>query len=280
MASVWIENEKNYNKQDCELKACYRLLKKLRKLYPQLPMCILLDGLYAGQPMFNKLKEQGMEWIIVFKEGAMPEAYKWIMTISDEYNHRKVLVQCEEKEIGVRQRRCHEDKFIREKPKYQKRKIIKEKTYTWINDAEHWDGERKFNIITCKEVEDKKINCDYVWLVSDKLKGSEDTIKELTERGRCRWKIENEGINMKKNGGYNLEHLYSRDEISMKIWHAIIDIAHLINQLIEKGSLVTMKAFGSIKNIANMMFEHFRYYVFRKHAHPLRIQIRLTWDSS
>ena len=33
MASEWIENEKNYVKQDCELRAFYRLIKKLRKQY-------------------------------------------------------------------------------------------------------------------------------------------------------------------------------------------------------------------------------------------------------
>lgn len=34
-------------KQDCELKGFYRLAKKLKKRFPQLHICLTLDGLYA-----------------------------------------------------------------------------------------------------------------------------------------------------------------------------------------------------------------------------------------
>ena len=77
MASEWIENEVNYNKQDCEIRAFYRMVKKLRLLYPKLPICVLLDALYAGQPTFDCLKQQRMEWIVVFKEGSMSFIYSW-----------------------------------------------------------------------------------------------------------------------------------------------------------------------------------------------------------
>jgi hypothetical protein len=66
----------------------------------------------------------------------------------------------------------------------------------------------------------------------------------------------------------------------MKIWCALIDIAHLINQLIEQGSLISIKTYGSVRNIAQKMFEHLLYYVFRKPFNPPRIQIRLGWNST
>ena len=137
-----------------------------------------------------------------------------------------------------------------------------------------------FNVMTCKEVVDGIKTCDYAWLVSNNLNLNEDNVRALAKRGRCRWKIENEGINIQKNGGYRLEHLYSRDEVGMKIWCALIDIAHLINQLIEQGSLITIKTYGSIRNIAQRMFEHLRYHVFRKPQKSPRIQIRLGWNTS
>jgi hypothetical protein len=280
MTSEWIENEKDYDKQDCELRAVYRLIKQLRRFYPQLPMCIVLDGLYARQTVFAALKEQRMEWIVVFKQGVMPEAFEWVMDCKQRMGNENVMTQREEKEIDVRNKRCHQDKLMRSKPKNKKRTVIKETTYTWMNAVQHWDGKRSFNIMSCQEVEDGQTNCDYVWLVSDGLGLSPENVVQLTERGRCRWKIENEGINTLKNGGYHLKHLYSRDEVSLKVWHAILNIAHLINQLIEKGSLIAVKTYGSIRNIAIRMFEHFRYFVFKKPAHPPRIQIRLTWDTS
>jgi hypothetical protein len=50
--------------------------------------------------------------------------------------------------------------------------------------------------------------------------------------GRLRWKIENEGFNSLKNGGYALQHKYSRVSYqATKNYYQLIQIAHLINQL-------------------------------------------------
>ena len=280
MACEWIENEPNYNKQDCELRAFYRLVKKLRLLYPKLPMCLLLDALYAGQPTFDCLKEARMEWMVVFKEGCMSMIYNWVMSIKKHCARENVIVDLEEEEIDDRQRRTHEQRLNRGKSEHKKRVRVKETTYTWMKGIEFNEDRSLFNIMTCKEVVDEVKKCDYVWLVSDGLNLSEDNVKALTQRGRCRWKIENEGINTQKNGGYRLEHLYSRDKVSMKIWCALIDIAHLINQIIEQGSLIVIKTYGSIRNVSQRLFEHLRYYVFRKPPNPPRIQIRLGWNTS
>ena len=92
---------------------------------------------------------------------------------------------------------------------------------------------------------------------------------------------------MQKNGGYKLEHQYSRDEVSMKIWVALLDIAHIIGQLLEKGSLIQKEIFGSNKNIAKRLYEHLRYLTFKKPEQWPRRQIRLFhkcvsfgWDTS
>lgn len=280
MACEWIENEANYNKQDCELRAFYRLVKKLRLFYPKLPICLLLDALYAGQPTFDCLKKERMEGIVVFKEGSMPEAYQWVEKMKKECGLENTVIKEEEQEVEDRHQRSHEERMIRGQSKNQTRMIKTETTYTWMSQVEHWDGQRKFNVLGCREIVDGKKQCDYLWLVSDGLNLNEDTIETLAQRGRCRWKIENEGINTQKNGGYRLEHLYSRDKVSMKIWCAILDIAHLISQLIEQGSLIVLKTYGSIRNMSQRMFEHLRYYVFRKPPNPPRIQIRLRWNTS
>jgi len=79
--------------------------------------------------------------------------------------------------------------------------------------------------------------------------------------GRIRWKIENEGFNVQKNGGFNLEHAYTRDPVASKIFYFLLQIAHLLAQLIEKGSLFR-QAFpagvGSAKNLAFRLLEAWR----------------------
>jgi len=77
--------------------------------------------------------------------------------------------------------------------------------------------------------------------------------------GRLRWKIENEGFNSQKNGGYNLEHVYSE---TGKFYYLLLQIAHTINQLMEKGGLIengVKKCFGSIKNFTRRLLESFKY---------------------
>lgn len=65
----FIENEKNYEKQDCELKAFKRLAKRLKKNYKRLPICMLGDSLYAVDPVFELCKEYNWQYIFTFKEG-------------------------------------------------------------------------------------------------------------------------------------------------------------------------------------------------------------------
>ena len=56
ITSEFIENESpEVTKQDCETKAFYRIAKKLKELYPRLPICITADSLYAQQNVFNIL---------------------------------------------------------------------------------------------------------------------------------------------------------------------------------------------------------------------------------
>jgi hypothetical protein len=253
----------------------------LREYFPRLEICLLLDGLYAIEPVIKLLKELKIEWVIVLKEGRCPKIYNWLKKWKERFGKGNILVKRKEKVIPLRQPRDHQQRLQRSKAEYKTKKVVTETTYTWMREIEYYLDKRKFNIMTCLEKEDGKKNCDYKWLVSDGLKLTKETVSELAEKGgRCRWKIENEGFNVQKNLGYGLEHQYSRDPVSMKIWNRIIDIAHFINQLIEHGSLITKKVFGSLRNISETMYEHFKYFVFKKPPVRTKIQIRLRWDTS
>ena len=53
--------------------------------------------------------------------------------------------------------------------------------------------------------------------------------------GRKRWKIENEGFNIQKNGTFDIGHLYSKNATAIKVHYLMIKIAHIIRQLVENG---------------------------------------------
>ena len=81
------------------------------------------------------------------------------------------------------------------------------------------------------------------------------------DAGRCREKIENEGFNIQKNGGFNLEHAYSTKPRQMRNWYLWLPIAHRILQRLERGRLFghdPKRLFGSLANLARRLAESFR----------------------
>lgn len=73
LASEFIENpEEEFEKQDSELKAFYRLEKKIKKDYPRLPICVLMDSEYVCKQVFEICKQNKWEYIIRFKYGSIP----------------------------------------------------------------------------------------------------------------------------------------------------------------------------------------------------------------
>ena len=95
--------------------------------------------------------------------------------------------------------------------------------------------ENNFNVFRYIEIKDKKTTTfNYI---SD-LKITNKNIEDIVILGRKRWKIENEGFNIQKNGSFNISHLCSRFENALKIHYLFIQIAHTIRQLLEYGSIL------------------------------------------
>ena len=134
--------------------------------------------------------------------------------------------------------------------------------YRWVNHLEYLDSENRThypNVLECVEMKPSGTG-KHKWLTNFPI--SVRTVNTLAnDGGRLRWKIENEGFNVQKNGGFNLEHPYSQDENAGKVFYYLLQIAHLIFQLLEKGSPFRNafpKGVGSLKNIAFRLLEAWR----------------------
>ena len=58
---------------------------------------------------------------------------------------------------------------------------------------------------------------------------------QVSQAGRLRWKIENEGFNNQKNNGYGLQHKFSRTNFNAtKNYYQLMQMADTINQLTYK----------------------------------------------
>jgi hypothetical protein len=253
IGTEFIENEDpSASRQDCELNAFFRLARAIKKAFPQLRLCLLLDGLYACAPVLKLCEDFRWKYIITFKEGSLPSAWEEFSTL---------------KKLTPRNRVSH-----------AVRKDVVQ-ALRWVEDLDH-KGQR-FNAIECLEHDaGKGMKKRFAWITNVDV-GCKSVITLANKGGRLRWKIENEGFNTQKNGGYELEHPYSKHPRAMKIFYHLLQIAHLLQQLVEKGSLLkTLRAtWGSIKNFIRRLCEQFRHVLVSAEAlNPGAIQIRL--DSS
>jgi len=192
-------------KQDCELKGFYRLAKELKEDFPLLDICLLFDGLFANGPVIRLCRRNRWAYIITFKEGSLPAVWR-------EYQALKTLAP--QDVLVVNEKGCRQ-------------------TYRWVNDID-LDGQ-SVNAFECLE-ETPQGTTPFVWLTGFTVTAA--NVVELARGGRRRWKIENEGFNTQKNGGYELEHAYSTDATAMKNFYLLLQIGHLFSQLMEKGSML------------------------------------------
>lgn len=108
--------------------------------------------------------------------------------------------------------------------------------------------EAKVNIIRYTDV---KKGTEFEYMTD--LPISNKNIKESITLGRRRWKIENEGFNIQKNGTFDIGHLYSKNQTAIKVHYLMIQIAHIIRQLLEKGSKALKELKLKIKEISQIL---------------------------
>lgn len=253
-------------KQDCELKASRRLLAEVREAFPRLQLCLSLDALYACGAGFALDADFGVSYVIVFKEGSIPTLWQEFGTLLELSPDNRLEVS----EGGWRH------------------------TYRWVDELPYVDSDKR--AWTLKAIEYQGFgprgeHSRWAWLVSADLRLTETTVQEVAwGAGRVRWRQENQGFNVRKTSEMNLEHAYSEGE-HFGAYYLLLQVAHILVQLLEKGSLLrtlarqagkgtAVQLLGSLKNIARFLVESLRNWSWPQEAFDgsERIQIRL--DSS
>ena len=82
--------------------------------------------------------------------------------------------------------------------------------------------------------------------------------EEMTETGRKRWLIENEGFNIQKNHRYMITHANSLDYNAMKNHYLITQIADILMQMYENGDRGIKELKYTIKKISEELLESLR----------------------
>jgi hypothetical protein len=231
-------------KQDCELKALHRLLPRIKKTYPQLVFVLAVDSLYGVGSLFALAQQLGWSFVVTFKEGRTPALWR---------EYQALRKACPE---NVLQRTWGDGR---------------EQTFRWVTQMDYEDSEErawKLNALECTETTSAGEAQYFAWLTW--LPVGRQTVEEIAQQGgRYRWKVENEGFNRQKNSGLNLEHVYSIHPEKWKSYYLLLQIAFILVQLLERGSLLrrlaaeagrpVWKLFGSLKNVARRLLDSIRF---------------------
>ncbi len=230
-------------KQDCELKAARRLLPRIKQAHPQLAFVLAVDSLYACGPLFALAKDLEWSFVATFKEGRTPALWQ---------EFQALLPHCPANSL----RREWAGGLVQQ--------------FRWVNQLDYQDSDDrrwKLNALECTETTADGGKQYFAWLTP--LPVGRKTVEEIAQKGgRYRWKVENEGFNRQKNSGLNLEHVYSIDPEKWKAYYVLLQIAFILVQLLERGSLLqrlaaeagrpVWKLFGSLKNVARRLLESVR----------------------
>jgi hypothetical protein len=209
VACEFIENAGPvYDKQDCETKAYHRLAIRLQQFFPQTPFWLLLDALYADQNVMRPSFGRGWNFCITFKESDMPAL--WV-----EGQALLALAPAQYAKMTL--------------PRGQGTREVR-----WVNDLEY-EGMKLSALYQVDKDADGQIVRQFAHLVARPI-DFQNAWKVATV-ARLRWRCENEGFNVLKNGGFGLEHVYSRHSVAAKCYFYLMLSAHLFQQLLTRGRL-------------------------------------------
>jgi hypothetical protein len=254
LASEFIENppgrsptDYQEQKQDCELKAFDRLAATLKATFPQLRLCLSFDSLYGCGRAFAVCQKYHWHFVVTFKEGRTPELWREFLAL------------------------------LKLRPHQKRTTILPDKTqrvYRWVEQLPYIDSENRswtLGAILCEETSPTGEKTTFAWLTN--LAVNRDSVIDIADQvGRLRQKIENEGFNVQKNSGLNLEHVFSQNWDHAKAYYYLLQIGHLLMQLLHHNSLhralakqygqpSVLALWGALKKIPQRLLEALRYYL-------------------
>ena len=267
LASEFIENppgrtpvDYQAQKQDCELKAFDRLAATLKVAFPQLRLCLNFDSLYGCGRAFAWCQKYGWHFVVTFKEGRTPELWREFQALLKLSPQHKLTATLPDKTRRV---------------------------YRWVEQLPYLDSEQRawtLGAVLCEQTSPAGETTTFAWLTNVAV--HRDAVIAIADQvGRLRTKIENEGFNVQKNSGLNLEHVFSQNWDHAKAYYYLLQIGHLLMQLLHHNSLhqtlaktyghdSVLALWGALKKIPQRLLEVLRYYLLPEADFDMRAAAR------
>ena len=233
-------------KQDCELNASKRLLERFRKEYPRLPVRIIGDSLYPSKELIEICDRLKLEYIFVLQDKKIPTITREFLELVSMPKGNREIMETNKKMILT----------------------------MWVNEIDY--NEKKVNIIR-QITRDKKTGQDSVWMWMTNREITAKNVYKIIYCAKSRDYIENQGFKEQKvTSGIDLEHVYSKNVKAIKVIYTIIQITHLILQIMEHSDISGNfnKKYGSVKVFRRKFYAHLTELDINIELIQIKIQIR------
>lgn len=231
LVTEFVENEiyidehgniyRKFDKQDCEPKTANRLLNKIKKRFPKLPIIISGDALYLDRPFLELCDEHHFEYIIRYKETDAPTIkrnFDEIKISDDNYEYQNEIIFGDLK---------NKDFYTLNVISYDEESVDEETGEITITN---------FSFVTSLHITSKNKN-------------------DLVLLGRKRWKIENRGFKEQKSDILNIKHIYTKRCEGTKNLYLLIQFAHTFLNLLNYGDILIIDL-KTTKNEVSDLIKH------------------------
>jgi len=236
-----IVNSDGTTKQDCEMNAAKRFVKKLRQDFPQLGLVMGGDALFSKQPIIEEVVHLRMHYIFAAKPTDHKYMFEWISA----YDELPTI------------------EFVDQKGRKHR--------YEWMNSVPLTGDKDSItvNFLQCTIVGNNKRGDEEVlyknsWVTDISI--NEQNIETLVKAGRCRWKNENEVFNVMKNHGYCMERNYGHGQNHLAFNFYLLTLLafffHQIFELTDRQYQACRKKFGSKRHLWETLRAYIKIIIF------------------
>ena len=233
-------------KQDCELNASKRMLPRFRQTYPRLPVRIIADSLYPSIGLIELCEKENLEYIFVLKDKKIPTLLTEFLTLVSMPEGNREIMESNEKIVLT----------------------------LWENEIDYKGKE--INVIR-QITKDKKTGKYSKWMWITNREITRKNLYKIIYCAKLRDYIENQGFREQKiTSGIDLEHVYSKDIRAIKVIYTIIQITHLILQIIGHSDICGEfnEKYGSVKVFRRKFYAHLTEKDINIEIIQIKIQIR------
>ena len=211
--------------------------------------CFLFDALYLDGGVIACCARHEWSFMITFKEGSMPAVWAEAQRLLNLQPGNQVSARLPD---GTG------------------------RSYRWAQQVDAGG----LNALFCHETDPSGAQTTFAWLTDLAIR-RDNAIALSDHGGRLRWKIENEGFNTQKNGGFALEHAYCHDGNAARVFYGLLQLAHLMQQLMTLGNLLQPfnKRFVTVRNFVRRLCESLRHCLLPP-PDELEPVGQFRWDSS